>query len=173
MIGSRQGQRNAWLASRMRLVTMTELQPLWSTFYLYVAFRAIYFFYFLLSARRNWVQRQKNKYQLRKIHQILSSSSLPLMPSVIWFTAAHFPYFEKKTKVGLWDHSVCLWILPPYQLLNACTNLYETWAPEPISTAYFIYPCPQHVSLHVYHPIVKQRLGKHVTAAMNTHATTE
>jgi hypothetical protein len=43
---------------------------------------------------------------------------------------AYFPYF-KKLKVGLWDYlavcmSVCLHVYP-YQLLNAWTNIYETW----------------------------------------------
>jgi hypothetical protein len=48
--------------------------------------------------------------------------------------------------------------------------------PEPISTAYFINPSHQSVSLHVYHNIVaRQGLGKkkNVTAATNTHATIE
>jgi hypothetical protein len=47
-------------------------------------------------------------------------------------------------------------------------------APEPISTAYLINLCHQSVCLYVYSPIVAmQRLGKNVTAAMNTHATIE
>jgi hypothetical protein len=47
-------------------------------------------------------------------------------------------------------------------------------APEPIPTAYFINPSHQSVCLYVYPPIVaKQRLGKNVTAATNTHATIE
>jgi hypothetical protein len=45
---------------------------------------------------------------------------------------------------------------------------------EPISTAYFINPSDQSECLYVYPPIVaRQRLGKHVTAATNTHAIVE
>jgi hypothetical protein len=45
-------------------------------------------------------------------------------------------------------------------------------SPEHISTAYFINPSHQSVYLYVYPPVVaKQRLGKNVTAATNTHAT--
>jgi hypothetical protein len=44
--------------------------------------------------------------------------------------------------------------------------------PKPISTAYFTNPSHQSVCLHVYPSIVvRQRLGKNVTATMNTHAT--
>jgi hypothetical protein len=47
-------------------------------------------------------------------------------------------------------------------------------AHEPISTAYFINPSHQSVCLYVYPLIVaRQRLGKNVTAATNTHATIE
>jgi hypothetical protein len=47
-------------------------------------------------------------------------------------------------------------------------------APETISTAYLIYPSPKSVCLYVYTLIVaKQRPGKNVTAAMNTHAKIE
>jgi hypothetical protein len=47
-------------------------------------------------------------------------------------------------------------------------------APEPISTVYFINPSHQSVCLYTYHPIVaRQRLGKNITAATNTHATIE
>jgi hypothetical protein len=43
---------------------------------------------------------------------------------------------------------------------------------KPISTAYLRNPSHQSVCLNVYPPIVsRQRLGKNVTAAMNTHAT--
>jgi hypothetical protein len=42
-------------------------------------------------------------------------------------------------------------------------------APEPISTAYLTNPSKQSVCLYVYSPIVdRQRLSKHVLAAMNT-----
>jgi hypothetical protein len=47
-------------------------------------------------------------------------------------------------------------------------------AREPISTAYFINPSRQSVCLYLYPPVVaRQRLGKNVTAATNTHATIE
>jgi hypothetical protein len=47
-------------------------------------------------------------------------------------------------------------------------------APEPISAAYFINLSHQFLRLYVYHPIVaRQRLGKNVTAATNTHAKTK
>jgi hypothetical protein len=47
-------------------------------------------------------------------------------------------------------------------------------AHEPISAVYFINPYHQYVCLYVYPPIVAgQQLGKHVTAATNTHATIE
>jgi hypothetical protein len=43
-------------------------------------------------------------------------------------------------------------------------------APEPISTAHFVNPSHQSVCLYVYIPVVgRQRLGKNVTAATNTH----
>jgi hypothetical protein len=45
-------------------------------------------------------------------------------------------------------------VYPPCQLLNAWTNLYETWyvtmAPETISAAYFINPSHQSMCLYVY-----------------------
>jgi hypothetical protein len=43
---------------------------------------------------------------------------------------AYFPYFEEKIKVGLWDHlPVCVSVslLSAPKLLNAWTDLYETW----------------------------------------------
>jgi hypothetical protein len=48
-------------------------------------------------------------------------------------------------------------------------------APEPITTAYFINPSHQSVCLYVYplNVVARQRLGKNVTAATNTHATIE
>jgi hypothetical protein len=44
--------------------------------------------------------------------------------------------------------------------------------PEPISTAYFVYPSHQPARLYV-HPltVARQRLSKNVTAATNTKAT--
>jgi hypothetical protein len=45
-------------------------------------------------------------------------------------------------------------------------------APEPIRTAYFINTTHPSVCLYVYPPIVaRQRLGKNVTEATNTHTT--
>jgi hypothetical protein len=47
-------------------------------------------------------------------------------------------------------------------------------APEPISTAYFINPSHQSVCLYVYPLIVaKQRLGRRILAATNTHVIEE
>jgi hypothetical protein len=47
-------------------------------------------------------------------------------------------------------------------------------APESISSAYFINPSHQSVCLYVYPPsIARQRIGKNVTVATNTHATIE
>jgi hypothetical protein len=47
-------------------------------------------------------------------------------------------------------------------------------ASESISTAYFINPCHQPLSLYVYQFIVaRKRLGKHVTAETNTQSTIE
>jgi hypothetical protein len=47
-------------------------------------------------------------------------------------------------------------------------------ATDPILTAYFINPAHQSTCLYVYPLIVaKQRLGKHVPAATNTHSTRE
>jgi hypothetical protein len=47
-------------------------------------------------------------------------------------------------------------------------------ASEPISAVYFINPSHQSVCLYMYSPIVaRQRLGKDVTAARNTHAVIE
>jgi hypothetical protein len=45
---------------------------------------------------------------------------------------------------------------------------------QPISKAYVINPSHPSVCLHLYHPTVaRQPLGKNVTAATNTRATTE
>jgi hypothetical protein len=50
----------------------------------------------------------------------------------------------------------------------------QIMAPESISTAYIMNPSHQSVCLCVYTPIVaRQRLGKIVTEATNTHATIE
>jgi hypothetical protein len=77
--------------------------------------------------------------------------------------------------------SVCMCLclrIPPYTFLNAWSNLYEfdmyVMAFKPVSTVYFINPCPQSVFLYVYFPLVaRQRLSKKVTAETNTQATTE
>jgi hypothetical protein len=53
--------------------------------------------------------------------------------------------------------------------MKLCMYIME---PQPISTAYFINPSHQSVCLYVYPPIViRQRLGKNVTAATNKNAT--
>jgi hypothetical protein len=46
-------------------------------------------------------------------------------------------------------------------------------ATEPISTSYFINPSHSPVSICVSPIVARQRLGKDVTAATNTHATIE
>jgi hypothetical protein len=90
--------------------------------------------------------------------------------------SAYFPYFEK-IKVGLWDHdAVCVSVNPSINF----------WIPEPIFmklciyiltleliwTAYFINPSHQSVCLYrICTPLSRQRLGKNVTAATNTHET--
>jgi hypothetical protein len=46
--------------------------------------------------------------------------------------------------------------------------------PEPIAKAYIINPSHQSLCVYVYPSILaRQRLGKNITAATNTHATTE
>jgi hypothetical protein len=56
--------------------------------------------------------------------------------------------------------SLCVWI--SYQLLNTWTYLYETfYICEPIITC--VYPSI----------VARQRVGRNVTTAMNTHATVE
>jgi hypothetical protein len=93
---------------------------------------------------------------------------------------AYFP------KVGLCDlHPVCVSVYPHYQLLNAWTNLYETWyvyhANWAHLTVYFRNPSRQSVctcipatvarqrSVKCIPPFgARQRLGKHVQAAKNT-----
>jgi hypothetical protein len=42
---------------------------------------------------------------------------------------------------------------------------------EHISTAYFINLSHQSVSVYVFSAVAKQRMGKNITAATNTHAT--
>jgi hypothetical protein len=88
-------------------------------------------------------------------------------------------YFSK-VKVGLWGlHAVCMFVnsrpvnfwMPEPNFMKL--GMYIT-APEPILTTYFINPSHQSVCLYV-HPsiVVRQRLGKNVTAATNTHTTIE
>jgi hypothetical protein len=39
-----------------------------------------------------------------------------------------FSFFSYPPKIGIWNfHAVCVSGCPPYRLLNALTNLYETW----------------------------------------------
>jgi hypothetical protein len=44
---------------------------------------------------------------------------------------------------------------------------------EHILTLYFINPSHQSVYLYVYPIVARQRFGKHITAATNTHETVE
>jgi hypothetical protein len=83
-----------------------------------------------------------------------------------------------KIKVGLCDHhAVCVPVYPPYKLLNAWTNLYETWYVYHSTWVHLngiLHKSLPRLCLYVYPPIVaRQRLGKNVTAATNTHATIE
>jgi hypothetical protein len=70
---------------------------------------------------------------------------------------------------------VCVYLPPPVNFKMAepifmILGMYTT-APESISTAYFVSPSHQSVCLYVYPLIIlRQRLSKNVTAAMNTHA---
>jgi hypothetical protein len=65
----------------------------------------------------------------------------------------------------------------PHQLMNAWTNLYENWYVYNGNRAHLssvLHKSFPSVCLYVYSPVVaRQRLGKNVTAAVNTHATTE
>jgi hypothetical protein len=98
--------------------------------------------------------------------------------------------FFQIRKVGLWDHvAVCLCILS-FKLLNAWTNLYETWNVYHSTWALLngrIKKIPP-ISLclcmcillsflgngSVKKPIdPRQRLGRNFTALLNTHATIE
>jgi hypothetical protein len=84
--------------------------------------------------------------------------------------------FKNKIKLGLWDHlAVCVSVnslqinfrIP--EPVFTKHGLYIT-APEPISKAHFINPSHQSMCLYVYPAIfARQRLGKNITAAMNTH----
>jgi hypothetical protein len=90
----------------------------------------------------------------------------------------YFPYLEK-IEAGLCDlHAVCVSVYPLYQLLNAWTNLYETWYAYhgnwAISVVYPINSSHQSVCLYLYPLIIaRQRLGKNVTAVTKTQATIE
>jgi hypothetical protein len=75
---------------------------------------------------------------------------------------------------------LCVCVSHPHQLLNARTNLHETWyvlyimATEPISAVYVINSSHQSVCLYVNSDnVARQRLDKNVTAATNTRATIE
>jgi hypothetical protein len=80
------------------------------------------------------------------------------------FFLAYFPYFEKLlVNGGLWDrHAVCVFVFPLWNWISyqgIWTRLYKS------------HPS---ASLSVFSPVVaRQRLGKNVTAATNTHTTTE
>jgi hypothetical protein len=87
---------------------------------------------------------------------------------------AYFPYFEKN-KSGLMRSPCCRWL---------CIPTINFWTPEPIfmklciyimtpvpiSTVYFINLSHQSVYPTM---VTRQRLGKDVTAATNTHAAIE
>jgi hypothetical protein len=101
------------------------------------------------------------------------------------FLLAYFPYFEITLL------SVCLCVCVSSPILNAWTNLYETWYVYHGTWAHLnglIKNNPFHhsVCLYVYPLIVArqrlgknppvvalQRLGRNVTAVTNTHATIE
>jgi hypothetical protein len=90
-------------------------------------------------------------------------------------TSSHTAFFilkkKRKHAYAISMLSVCLWIPSPILLSKLCTYIMTL---EPISTAHFINPSHQSVCLYVYPPMVpRQRLGKNVTAATNTHATIE
>jgi hypothetical protein len=89
----------------------------------------------------------------------------------------YFPYLERKRKVCLCDHHavgvsrhITFRMAEPIFMKLGMYIM----APEPISTAYFINPSYRPQCLHVYPPVVsRQRLGKNVSVATNTHATVE
>jgi hypothetical protein len=90
---------------------------------------------------------------------------------------AYFHYFEKK--VGLCDyHAVCVCVYPPYKLLNGWTTLYETWYVYHGTWAHIngvVHKSLPSVCVPIGYPppVARQRLGKNVTSATNTHATIE
>jgi hypothetical protein len=63
---------------------------------------------------------------MKVIPQNLPSTSFPIHYSEITLLfSAYSPHFEK---VGLWDHhAVYVFVYPPYQHLNAWSNLYKIW----------------------------------------------
>jgi hypothetical protein len=62
---------------------------------------------------------------------------------------------------------------PPYKLLSAWSNCYKTWCVCHGTWANLNGVLHQYACLYVYsHTVSRQRLGKNVTAATNTHATT-
>jgi hypothetical protein len=81
---------------------------------------------------------------------------------------------------GIWDlHAVCVRILPPSPspTSNGWTSLYETWYVYRGNWAHLngvLHKTLPSVCVYVYAPIIaRQRLGKSITVATNTHATTE
>jgi hypothetical protein len=88
----------------------------------------------------------------------------------------------KQIKVVLCDyHGICVSVClsPPSPINFWMTELIfmkfgmYIMASQPISTAYFINPAHQSLSVCVFPYVARQRLGKNVTAATNTHATME
>jgi hypothetical protein len=61
----------------------------------------------------------------------------------------------------------CLYVCVFPLLTSECLNQ----SPYPVSTVYFVNP--SHQSVCVSPTVARQRLGKNVTAATNTHATIE
>jgi hypothetical protein len=62
--------------------------------------------------------------------------------------------------------------ISPYQLLNAWINLYKTWYVYHGTWAYLNGLIKKSLRTVCVSPIVaRQRLGRNVTAAMNTHAS--
>jgi hypothetical protein len=89
---------------------------------------------------------------------------------------ACFPYFEK-IKIGLYyHHAVCVSTLLTFEYLNQSLSELDIHnvAPEPITRTYFISP-PIGLCVCMCSPFIvaRQRLGKDVTAATDTHGTLE
>jgi hypothetical protein len=82
---------------------------------------------------------------------------------------AYSPYFEKKKNMCVCVSPIDFWI--PKRIFIKL-RMY-IMASDPVSVAHFTNPSHQPVSVCVSPIVARQRLGKHVTAATNTHATIE